>query len=154
MTVTVRRLAVGDEGAVQRLSLDDARFDERSASARPRTPHTIESAREFLASEKTFQLAGFAGGEPVGHLLAYELIRRHGDGKTMLVYEIGVRDDHRRAGVGTALFDELRRICRRRGISRAFVITNESNEPAMDFYRSQGGKRQAADDVVFDFDWP
>jgi ribosomal protein S18 acetylase RimI-like enzyme len=72
----------------------------------------------------------------------------------MFVYEIGVRDDQRRAGVGTALFDELRRICRERGVSRAFVITSASNVPAMAFYGSLGGEREATDDVVFDFDWP
>ena len=148
----MRRLTLGDEAVVQRLSVEDARFDEPGA-ARERTPHTLESAREFLASETNVQLAAFAGDEPVGQLLAYELTRRHGDGKMMFVYEIGVRDDHRRMGVGTALFDALRQICHERGVSRAFVITGERNEAAMAFYLSLGGERESTDDVVFDFDW-
>jgi aminoglycoside 3-N-acetyltransferase I len=151
--VEVRRLAVGDEAVVRRLSLEDARFEEAGVEPRARTPHTVESARRFLALETNVQLAAFAGDEPVGHLLAYELFRRHGDGKMMFVYEIGVRDDYRRNGVGRLLFAELRGICRRRGVTRAFVVANERNQPAMAFYRALGATRDATDEAVFDFDW-
>jgi len=140
--VDVRRLGVGDEEVVIRLSLDDER-----------PPHSVESARELLADEATFYLAAFERGEPIAELLAYELIRRHGDGRMVLVYEIGVREEVRRRGVGRALFDLLREICRERGIRRAFVITNESNTPAMAFFASLGATRDHDDDVVLDFVW-
>jgi ribosomal protein S18 acetylase RimI-like enzyme len=153
MAIEVRRLTVGDEEIVRRLSLEDARFEEAGVEPRPRTPHTITSAREFLAAETNVQLAAFAGDEPIGQLLAYELTRRHGDGKMMFIYEIGVRDDYRRNGVGRLLFDELKEICFERGIDRAFVITNERNEAAMAFYRALGAIREAADEAVFDFEW-
>jgi ribosomal protein S18 acetylase RimI-like enzyme len=71
----------------------------------------------------------------------------------MFVYEIGVRQDSRRLGVGRALFNTLEGLCRERGIARAFLITNESNEEAMAFYRSLGGRRDATDEAVFDFGW-
>ncbi|HTZ06945.1 MAG TPA: GNAT family N-acetyltransferase [Gaiellaceae bacterium] len=138
----LRRLGVGDEEVVIRLSLDDER-----------QPHTVESARELLANDATYYLAAFENGEPIAQLLAYELIRRHGDGRMMLVYEIGVREEARRLGVGRALFDLLRKLCRERGVRRAFVITNESNEPAMAFYASLGATRASRDDVVLDLDW-
>jgi len=127
---------------VIRLSLDDER-----------PPHTIESAGELLADDATFYLVAFERGEPIAELLAYELIRRHGDGRMMFVYEIGVREEYRRLGVGRALFDLLRELCRVRGIRRAFVITNESNEAAMAFYASLGATRDHDDDVVLDLDW-
>jgi aminoglycoside 3-N-acetyltransferase I len=107
----------------------------------------------FLSGDTTVQLVAFDGEEPVGQLLAYELIRRHGDGRMMFVYEIGVRSDYRRNGVGRMLFAALSEICRERGITRAFVITNERNEAAMAFYEALGAARAATDDVVFDFDW-
>ena len=151
--VEVRRLRVGDEAVVRRLSLEDARFEEVGVEPRARPPHTVESAREFLAVETNVQLAAFAGDEPVGQLLAYELVRRHGDGKMMFIYEIGVRDDYRRTGVGRLLLAELREICRRRGVTRAFVVTNERNRPAIEFYRALGATRDATDEAVLDFDW-
>jgi ribosomal protein S18 acetylase RimI-like enzyme len=150
--IEVRRLGPGDEEIVRQLSLATARFDEPGAPTRERKPHTTESAREFLAVETNFQLVAFADGEPVGLLLAYELIRRHGDGKMMFIYEIGVRDDHRRIGIGGALIEALRRICRERCVSRAFLTTSETNEPAIAFYLSMGATR-IGKDVVFSFDW-
>lgn len=150
--IKVKRLAVGDEEVVRYLSREDARFEEEGVQAAARQQHTIESARDFLADDTNVQLAAFAGGEPVGQLLAYELARRHGDGKLMFIYEIGVRDDHRRRGIGRMLFEELQAICRSRGMGRAFVITNERNKAAMAFYRDLGATRDANDDVVFDFD--
>jgi ribosomal protein S18 acetylase RimI-like enzyme len=71
----------------------------------------------------------------------------------MFIYEIGVRDDYRRTGVGRLLVAELKGICRQRGITRAFVITNERNQPATAFYRALGATRDAVDEAVFDFDW-
>ena len=138
----VRRLGVGDEEVVIRLSLDDGR-----------TPHTVESARELLVDDTTYYLVAFERDEPIAELLSYALIRRHGDGRMMFVYEIGVREEFRRLGVGRALFDALREHCRGRGIRRAFVITDGSNEPAMAFYASLGATRDHDDDLVLGFDW-
>ena len=153
MGIEVRRLAVGDEEIVRRLSSEDARFEEAHAEPRARLPHTVESARVFLSVETNVQLAAFDGRKPVGQLLAYELIRRHGDGRMMFIYEIGVREDYRREGVGRSLFEALQAICRERGIMRSFVITNERNRTAMAFYSAVGATRNATDDVVLDFDW-
>lgn len=153
MAVTVRRLTVGDEEIVRRLSIEDALFEREGAIPKARTPHTVEGARAFLAAEENIQLVAFDGEEPVGQLIAYQLVRRHGDGEMMFVYEIGVRQDSRRLGVGRALFDALEGLCRELGIARGFLITNESNEEAMAFYRSLGGRRDATDEAVFRFDW-
>ena len=38
-------------------------------------------------------------------MLAYELLRRHGDPTVLFVYEIDVEETHRRHGIGTALMD-------------------------------------------------
>lgn len=151
--VEVRRLGPGDEEIVRRLSREDARFEQDGVESPGRTPHSVESARAFLADDSTYHLAAFVAGEPVGHLLAYELLRRHGDGRMVFVYEIGVRDDTRRRGIGSALFEQLRAVCRECGIGRAFVITNEGNIGAMAFYEALGARREQSDDVVLDFDW-
>lgn len=104
-----------------------------------------------MASEDDHLLVAFEDDDPVGFLLAHELLRRDGAGRTFFVYEVGVRDDRRRQGVGRRLLEEAFRRCRERGIRRAFVTTNEGNEAAMALYRSLGGERAATDDVVFAF---
>jgi ribosomal protein S18 acetylase RimI-like enzyme len=137
--VTVRRLGPGDEHVLERLA-------EQGPPAR---------AGELLADERTLLLAAFEGddSEPVGVVLAYELLRRHGDPSRLFVYEVGVAPTARRRGVATELLRELARIARERGIRHGFVLTNEANEAAMELYQSLGGVRPNPDDVLFDFDY-
>jgi ribosomal protein S18 acetylase RimI-like enzyme len=133
--VIVRRLGPGDEAVVRRLAED-----------------AVPQAG-LLAEERTIFLVAFDGDDPVGFLLAYELLRRRGDRSQLFVYEVGVDEGRRRRGVATALFRELARIARARGIRRGFVLTNQSSEAAMELYRSLGGVRPNADDVLWDFDY-
>ena len=136
--MTVRQLGPGDEQVVERLA-------EHAPPAR---------TAELLADERTIFLVAFEGeAEPIGFVLAYELLRRHGDPSRLFVYEVGVAPDARRRGVATELMHELARIARARGIPGGFVLTNERNEPAMALYRSLGGVRPNPDDVLFDFNY-
>ena len=128
----IRRLGPGDKDVVLRLA-------ERQPQA------------ALLEDERCFYVAAFHGEEPVGFVLAYELLRRHGDPSVLFVYEIGVDEAHRRRGIGTALMEELARVAAARGIRSGFVLTNEANAPAMAFYASLGGIRPCDDDVLWDF---
>jgi ribosomal protein S18 acetylase RimI-like enzyme len=131
--VIVRQLGPGDEAIVGRLAED--------------APPQVE----LLADERTIFLAAFDRDDPIGFLLAYELLRRRGDPAQLFVYEVGVDEAKRRQGVATVLFRELADIARARGIRSGFVLTNESNEAAMELYRSVGGARPNPDDVLWDF---
>ena len=129
--MNVRRLGRGDEAVVRAL-----------AECEPQTA--------LLADEWAIFLVAFDGEAPVGFVLAYELPRRHGDASILLVYEIEVREDRRRSGVGTALMEELATLARGRGIREGFVLTEESNEVAMAFYASLDSERPHDDDVMWD----
>jgi len=133
--VNVRRLGVGDEGVLAALAT-------REPPAR---------AGELLADGRTVFLVAFERDEPIGFVLAYELIRRHGDPSILFLYEVDVAAACRRRGVATALLLELERVARARGIREAFVLTNASNEPAMRLYESLGGVREHDDDVLWTF---
>jgi len=135
--VIVRRLGPGDDHLVEQLA-------EQAPPAR---------AAELLADERTIFLVAFEESEPIGFVLAYELLRRHGEPSRLFVYEVGVEPRARRRGVATELLRELRRIANACGITSGFVLTNESNEAAMELYRSLGGDRPNTDDVLFDFEY-
>ena len=135
----VRQLAPGDEDVVIGLATQ--------------TAPTPKHAAAFLADDGMVFLAAFDGDEPLGFLFGYELLRRHGDQRIFFIYEVDVRPDFQRRGVATALFDELERVARQRGIPRAFVLTAESNEPAMRLYESVGGVRPYTDDVMWRFEY-
>jgi len=138
--IEVRRLEPGDEHVLPVLS---------DWVGRPPLDH--DGAARFLENDRNHLLVAFEDGEPVGMLLAHELDRRHGDEKKMFLYEIDVREDKRRQGVGRALMDRLAELCRERGYHRAWVLTDEGNPPAMAFYGACGGVREPPDNVMFVF---
>jgi [ribosomal protein S18]-alanine N-acetyltransferase len=128
----VRRLRPGDEAIVEQL-----------ATREPRTA--------LLQDPRVIFLAALDDGEPLGFVLAYELLRRHGHEATVCVYEIEVEAAYRRQGIGARLLRELEAIARQRGIAEAFVLTEADNVSAMGLYESVGGKAQEV--VQWDFDY-
>lgn len=150
--MVIRRLGSGDAEILRILAVENARFDEPGQGGALQ-PLSTDTARRLLESEQTYVLVAFLGDEPVGFLFAFELLRRAADvgPNELYVDEVGVRDDHRREGIGRALLDALSQLARGRGITNGFVFTNASNAPALALYESFGGVRPNPDDVMFDF---
>jgi GNAT superfamily N-acetyltransferase len=136
----VRRLGPGDEAVLPQLS---------AWVGRP--PLDSHTAGEFLANPRNHLLVAFDDEEPVGMLLAHELDRRHADPRKMLLYEIDVREDRRRQGIGRALMDRFGRLCRELGYPIAWVLTDDENPGAVAFYAACGGERVRPDQVMFSF---
>jgi len=131
--VQIRRLGPGDEAVV------------RAIATRP--PHF-----ELLEDERTILLVAFDDGEPVGLVLAHHLPRRHDPPAKLLVYEVDVRESHRRRGIAKALLDELAGIARERGIPHGWVLTDDDNDAGMALYRSAGG-RDPREVIEWEFDY-
>ena len=130
----IRRLGPGDEDVV------------RAVATRPLPPEL-----ELLHDERTVFLVAFEEEEPVGFVLAHELPRRHDPPKKLLVYEIDVREDRRRQGIGKALLAELARSARQRGIRHGWVLTDHDNEAALALYQSAGGKPRSVVELDFEY---
>jgi aminoglycoside 6'-N-acetyltransferase I len=165
--LSVRRLGPGDGDVLARLARDGARYEEaddvaqqEAASAVPLTP--VDTAA-FLSDVHTHVLVAYlvderatdepAADEPVGFVVVNELLHRHTFARMFLVYEIGVVADHRREGIGRTLLDAVRALAIERGVPEGFVLTNESNGPAMALYAAAGGTRPSLDVAEWDFDY-
>lgn len=108
------------------------------------------AVRRFL-SEPTHHLlvANADDGEPIGFVSGVEIT--HPDkGTELLLYELGVAEEHRRRGVATALVAALAEIARAAGCYGMWVLTEVDNDAAQATYRRAGGSR--ADGIVM-FDW-
>ncbi len=150
-TIEIRRLGRDDgELALETISkLKAADWEDQGGKPKSLTANYLA---RFLRYDDHFLIVAIENAEPVGYLLAYELSRVDRDQNMMLFYEIGVADNERRQGVGAALIDEIKSICRERDIMKMWVQTNESNEVAMRLYQSAGGERVEEDDLV-QFGW-
>jgi len=154
--VTIRRLEPGDGRVLRRLSGEAAAFEAggksgRSAAAKPRSPLDTIPARRFLAQPDVHLLVAFERDEPVGFVLAYELLRREGDPINLFVHEVRVRADRRREEIGRRLLEALWALGRDRGVDSAFVIAATDDRDALAFYRAAGGKRSRREMAVIRF---
>ncbi len=113
---------------VHRLVAASALFDQ---------PSRYEWAALFLRREGHHLLMASVEGVDVGFVSGVEIT--HPDkGTEMLVYELGVHEQHRRRGIGRALVDGLRALAIERGCYGMWVGTDRDNAAALATYRGSG----------------
>jgi GNAT superfamily N-acetyltransferase len=115
---------------------EDFGLAERGAPGRPLTD---DEAAACLREPTVLHWVSEEGGVVVGHLLSYVELRRVGEPRQLLLYEIGGREASRRRGVGTALVEAMRRWMRDERVDEAWVLAD--NPEAEAFYATCGFTR-------------
>jgi aminoglycoside 3-N-acetyltransferase I len=100
----------------------------------------------LLASEAMWVLAATSGQEIVGGLTAHTLPMTRSESREIFLYDLAVRAEHQRRGVGRLLVSHLRKLAGDAGIHDVFVPADEEDTHALDFYRALGAE---ASPVVF-----
>ena len=105
---------------------------------------------EFLSDNARYLLLALERGHVVGSLNGYAL--RHPDRRepAFLLYEIDVREECRNRGIGKALVNRFVTEAQSAGAFEVWVVTNQSNGPAMAMYRRCGLTRPNPDDVMLE----
>ncbi len=143
---------MGQRSAVSVARANEASPDEVSGFAsvfdEPIRPSDLV---RFLGDDRHHLLLGYLDGRPAGFVTATEVF--HPDKEPELfLNEIGVGDEARRHGVARALIEELTALARERGCMAIWVLTDEDNEPAMQLYRTTGGRWDGRRQVMFEYD--
>ena len=100
---------------------------------------TEEWTTRFLLSPGHHLVVAVEGDETVGFVSAVETT--HPDkGTEMFLYELAVREDRRRQGIGGALVRELATIAVDNGCYGMWVGTDSHNDAALATYRSAGAE--------------
>jgi aminoglycoside 3-N-acetyltransferase I len=145
MSLRVERLGEGDlDGmkGVNRLFLE-VFGDEAYQGRGPGDAHL----RRLLADDKFIALTAWADGEMVGALAAYELVKYEAERSEIYIYDLAVREAHRRRGVATDLIEALKPIAREKGAWVIYVQADPPDAPAVALYDKLGAREE-----VFHFD--
>lgn len=144
----IRKLSTEDLTSFQSLiELFNRIFEEtQPASASDTHLRALLSTRSFIA------LAAFVENKVVGGLTAYELPMYQTDSSEILVYDLAVRPDYQRRGIGKQLLQYLKKYGSVSGIQAFFVLVHEEDEHAVEFYRATGGKGEKVINFVYEAD--
>jgi len=133
MTVRTTRLLTANETQARQLfALMAHLFDEASGEL------SDAYVQRLLAREDFWALAAFSGDELVGGLTAHTLPMTRTESREVFVYDIAVRADHQRRGIGRRLMNDLRAQAAALGIHELFVAADDEDVHALDFYRALG----------------
>jgi len=128
------RLQPGDRELARALfALMAEVFDE------PREALSDQYLDGLLAREDFWALAAFDGDQIIGGVTAHSLPMTNTEAVEVFIYDLAVRHDHHRKGVGRHLVTELRNSAAASGIANVFVAADNDDVHALDFYRALGG---------------
>lgn len=115
----------------------------------PNEPLSDEYLLKLLRRSDFWAIAAFMDDELVGGLTAYTLPMTRQELSELFIYDIAVRSDRQRRGVGRSLISTLRAAAEVEGIHEIFVPADNEDAHALDFYRSLGGEPAAVTFFAF-----
>ena len=143
-SVEVRRLSGADlELARDAFAMMSEVFGDEDATL------SEEYLREILDRPDLWALAAVTGGRPVGALTAHRLPMTRAETAELFIYDLAVRPDFQRRGVGRSLVDHLLTTADPATVSSIFVPADNEDTHALDFYRAVGGEAEAV--TIFTF---
>ncbi|HEX9426644.1 MAG TPA: GNAT family N-acetyltransferase [Candidatus Polarisedimenticolia bacterium] len=132
--VHMRRLTYGDRGLARNL------FAMMAAVFAEECGHLTDGYLDaLLAREDFWGIAAFIRDEIVGGVTAHTLPMTRTESSELFIYDIAVRSDQRRKGIGRQLMLALREAAAAAGIRTLFVPADNDDANALDFYRALGG---------------
>jgi aminoglycoside 3-N-acetyltransferase I len=131
----IRRLECGDEDlARETFAMMRSVFDEGVADLGAAYIATLLTRPDFWA------MAAFEGGEVVGGLTAHALPMTRSPAAELFIYDLAVRADRQRRGIGRALVLATLDRTKAEGLRVAFVPADDEDAHAIAFYRAIGGR--------------
>src|ERR1700735_5336933 len=121
---------------IRRLIPEDVKIGVAAIQKIKRAPTTTEVIASFLKRPDQYFIVAIEDDQPVGFALAYELERIDRSHPMVFLYEMEVVESHQRQGVATMMIELLKKICRKRGVFKMFVIAAASNHAALQLYDS------------------
>src|SRR4026209_1719560 len=137
MSIEIKRLTKEDlSDFTSLINLFNLVFEEESKIG------SEANSLRLLNNDGFIAIVAIAENEVVGGLTAYELPMYYSDSSEIFLYDLAVKPEYQRKGIGKGLIQSLKAHCLQQGIKVFFVMAHEEDEHAIEFYRSTGGKSE------------
>jgi aminoglycoside 3-N-acetyltransferase I len=104
----------------------------------------------LLGDPHFIAMVALAEKEVAGGLTAYELPMYYADHSEVFVYDLAVKSEYQRMGIGKELIRSLKADCSQKGVREFFVLAHEEDEHAIEFYHSTGGKSERVVNFLYE----
>lgn len=132
----IRRLLTGDEHvAADMFAMMSDIFDEGGEGERL----DVDYVRSLLARADFFAVGALEGSVVIGGVTGHVLPMTRSCSSELFIYDLAVRADRTRRGVGRALVATIREMAAAEGIATSFVAADDEDAHALSFYRAVGG---------------
>jgi aminoglycoside 3-N-acetyltransferase I len=101
-----------------------------------------EHLERLLSQDTFFVFVAILKDEVVGGLTAYTLQQYYSEKALVYIYDLAVKTELQRKGIGKELVSAITSYCRQRNIEEVFVQADEVDDYALDFYRSTGATEE------------
>ncbi len=146
MDIQVKKLGPNDIDKFTKLIRVFEEVFEMKNFAIPEEKHLIQ----LLEKEEFFVFVAMLGNKVVGGLTAYTLQQYYSVSPLIFIYDIAIKTEVQRQGVGKRLISTLSNYCKDNGYEEMFVLADEVDNHAIEFYRSTG----AIEGRVVNFNYP
>lgn len=96
--------------------------------------------RGVLANESFWAIGAFEAGEAIGCITGHELPMTRHERRELFVYDLAVRVEEQRRGIGRQLVESLVTGAADLGINVVFVPADDEDTHALTFYERLGGR--------------
>ncbi|UKN02955.1 GNAT family N-acetyltransferase [Paracrocinitomix mangrovi] len=116
-------------------------------------PALNEQQYAQLRDNRNFVVVGATVGfELVGGLTAYLVPNYYKGGLDLFIYDIAVKTEHQRKGVGIELLKFTKNFCLEHGIKEMYVAAEDNDEQALSYYRKTDAEEIGARFFIYKFD--
>jgi aminoglycoside 3-N-acetyltransferase I len=96
--------------------------------------------QNLLTQKNFFVFVAFHEQNVIGGLTAYELPSYYKQSSEIYLYDLAVKTEFQRKGIGRALLEALGHFCNEQNYTGFFVQADIEDQHALDFYQSTGGQ--------------
>lgn len=142
MEITIKKIKNGDAEKLEQLARVYADVFEMGEFENP----SANYFEQLAANESVLIFVAEKDGQVVGGLTSHILPSTYFQTAEVYVYDLAVKTEFQRQGIGTKLMNGIKNYCRKSNVREIFLQADTIDEHAVKFYKKIGGLPE--EDVV------